>query len=119
MTKVCSVLEGLSTEGVSLLAEVEASLVLQSAREGCRLHRAHVVAIRNWLGKYEVPIDALGDERVRGYLEAYYHLRAIGAWKQAVRMRRLSLRVKKDEAVQKWQKFEQSFATVRVEEEAI
>ena len=104
-------MEGLSTESMKLLADVEVSLISQSAEKGYRLHRAHVVAIRNWLGKYKVPTDASGDERVRGYLEAYYHLRAIGDWQQAVRVRRLSIRVKKDEAMQKWRRFERSFLT--------
>lgn len=107
--------EGLSTESMKLLADVEASMISRSAEKEYRLHRAHVVAIRNWLGKYKVPADVSGDERVRGYLEAYYHLRAIGAWQQAVRVRRLSIRVKKDEAMQKWRRFEQSFSTAMSE----
>ena len=97
------------SEVAEILAEVEASLVLQAGKQQFLLYRAHAVAIRNWLGKYRVPADAPGNDRVRGYLEAYYHLRAMGAWPQATRVRRRSLRVKKDEAMQKWQRFEQSF----------
>ena len=95
-------LENLPELSIAVLAEVEP--VFPANRTGKRgmIDRAHVIAIKNWLGKYRPTASAMGQSTVRGYQEAYHHLGEMGALHQALMVKRVSLRVWKDVASQRW-----------------
>ena len=93
--------------GESLLAEIEPVLIAQGIRQRHPIARAHLVAIRNWLGRYLPSGDLSARETVRGYREAYYHLREVGAWRQALDVLRVSLKVQKQVAYRRWDRFQQ------------
>ena len=105
--------ESLMALGQATLAEIEPFLVLRGDWPQDALHRAHCTAIKNWLGKYQSSEDTLGRERVRGFREAYYHLREIGALRQAISVMKLSLRVQKRLTHQRWTEFEKSLVAER------
>jgi len=93
--------------GEGLLDEIEPALILQGVRQRSALDRAHFIAVKNWLGKYRPAADVFGRSQVQRYREAYYHLREVGAWREAIRVMRVSIRVQKQVAGQRWQRFEE------------
>jgi hypothetical protein len=101
-------LENLPELGRSVLVEVEPVLLTDGKGERGRIDRAHAIAIKNWLGKYRPSASDSGQGAARGYQEAYHHLREIGALHQALMMKRVSLRIRKAMAEQRWQQFEES-----------
>ena len=101
--------EDLATLGRGLLAEIEPALVSQGVREQSSLSRAHFVAIKNWLGKQRSSVNSsIAD--VQGYREAYYHLREVGAWRKALSVMRVTLKVQKQIANQRWRRFEREIS---------
>lgn len=100
-------LENLSDLSKAILAEVEPALCSNKVGQRCVHDQAHVIAIKNWLGKYRPSASASGPETVRGYQEAYHHLREIGVLPQALMVKRVSLRIRKAVAGQRWQRFEE------------
>jgi hypothetical protein len=99
----------LTIPGREILTEIEAALIAQGVKQRHSTHCAHFTAIKNWLGKYQPPIGVSNREQVRGYLEAYYHLREIGALHQAVRVLRVSINIRKKIAYQRWHLFEEKW----------
>ena len=91
----------------AILAEVEPVLPADRAGERGAINRAHAIAIKNWLGRYRPAARASGQSSVRGYQEAYHHLREIGVLQQALVVKRVSLRIRKAVAMQRWQHFEE------------
>ena len=65
----------------ALLSEIERELDAKDGEGRSVLYRAHRVAIMNWLGRYRPLARAAGEDRVRGFEEAYYHLRSMIAYK--------------------------------------
>ena len=55
--------------------------------------RVHLRAVINWLSKYRYTADSLNSEKIRGYLEAFYHLCEVEAWSEACEI--LSLEIKR------------------------
>ena len=100
-------LENLSDLSKAILAEVEPALCSNKVGQRCVRDRAHVIAIKNWLGKHRPSASASGPETIRGYQEAYHHLREIGVLHQALMVKRVSLRIRKAVARQRWQRFEE------------
>ena len=101
-------LENLPELGRAVLVEVEPVLLTDGKGERGMIDRAHAIAIKNWLGKYRPTASASGQGSVRGYQEAYYHLRETGMLQQALMVKRVSLRIRKAVARQRWQHFEET-----------
>ncbi|MBE9064834.1 hypothetical protein [cf. Phormidesmis sp. LEGE 11477] len=101
-------LENLPELGRVVLAEVEPVLPTDRVGERGMINRAHAIAIKNWLGKYRPSASASGQGTARGYQEAYCHLREIGALQQALIVKRVSLRIQKAVARQRWRHFEET-----------
>lgn len=95
---------GLLALGKSALVEIESRLGAESERRSV-VYRAHLTALRNWLKRYRVAETMSGGERARGFREAYYHLREVGALEQALGVMKVSIRVRKGIADEKWERF--------------
>ena len=98
---------GLAVLSKAVLAEIE--LGVEGGNECSAVYRAHRVALRNWLGKYRSLERVAVSDRVRGFDEAYHHLREMGALEQALGVKRVTLRVRKRLARSRWEAFEQVY----------
>lgn len=67
----------------SVLAQLQINLDNLKHTQLSPSQRGHYRAVVNWLTKYKTALDVSNLERVRGYLEAFYHLCEVNAWELA------------------------------------
>lgn len=79
----------ITPSGEQILAQIGINLTtLKATQQG--MERSCYRAVINWLTKYKPPLEASNLEKVKGYLEACYHLFELEAW--AVTITLLSIR---------------------------
>ncbi|NEZ54453.1 tetratricopeptide repeat protein [Adonisia turfae] len=72
-------------------------LLLKDGKRPSAKRRSHVTAIRNWLCHYAAPREAPNLERIRGYLEAFFHLCEIDQWQESANLLLLQLYPDRDD----------------------
>lgn len=76
-------------------AEVETTLGAMKFRFQSVLACAHFMALKNWLGEYQISEEISRREKGRGLREAHFHLHEMGAIREMVKMMKVSLHVQK------------------------
>ena len=82
-----------------LLADIEADLASTLRANPSRHARAQFRAVQNWLSKHRPKENATNLEKVRGFLEAFYHLTALSAWPQALQTFEVTLNTPTQESL--------------------
>lgn len=57
--------------------------------------RAHYRAAANWLTKYALPSNPSSLQKIRGYLECFYHLTSIDLWREAKKVLQIQIGLQK------------------------
>ena len=106
ISEIESSARGIAALSEEILSSIESELSAEEGEKRSVLYRAHRMALKNWLGKYRPVEESAVKNKILGFEEAYHHLKEMSALKQALRVKRVSLRVRKQLAVERWRAFE-------------